>query len=187
MWFTDKKVTTLADMQGLKIRTGGGVLGRIPTALGASDVGVPAIDVPMALERRTVVGICIDPGYLEMIQAWEVLKYGIETPIYLGTHQVLMSKRAWDSLPCDLQLIMGEYCHGTWSKWLEYTIDWEKRALDAMVKGGVEIYSLSDAELARWRGLLEPIVDDWVKEQEAKGIPAREAVDIARKLTIYEK
>lgn len=187
IWFTDKKVTTLEDMKGLKIRSGGGVIGRIPPSLGASTVGVAAIDIYMALERGTVEGILIDPGYLQMIKGWEVLKYGISNPLYLGTHQILMSKEAWDSLPCDLQLIVGEYCQGTWSKWLVYAIEWETRALNALIEGGTEIYSLSEAEMARWKNLLEPIVDDWITEQEAKGVPAREAVEIARTLTTYEK
>jgi TRAP-type C4-dicarboxylate transport system substrate-binding protein len=187
LWFTNKKVTTLADMKGLRIRTGGGVIGLIPEALGAVNTPVPAVDLVMALERGTVDAVLIDPGYLDMIKGWEVLDYGIDIPFYLGTHQVLMSKKVWDSLPVDLQVIVDNYCQGTWSKWLEYTIDWEKRALANMTKGGTEIYSLDEAELVRWRQLLVPLVDSWAKEQDAKGIPASQAVEIARKLTFYEK
>jgi hypothetical protein len=49
------------------------------------------------------------------------------------------------------------------------------------------MYDLSEAELARWKALWEPLVDEWITEQEAKGLPAREAVEAARKLTFYEK
>ena len=187
MYFTDKKVTSLDDIRGMKIRTGGGIYARIPEALGASAVETPTADVYMTLERGIAKGINVDPGYLEMIKGWEVLKYGINTPLYLGIHELLMSKEAWDSLPIELQQILDEYFQGFMTRWLVVAIEWETKAHDALVAGGVEMYDLSDAELARWKALLEPLIDEWIEEQEAKGIPAREAVEIARILTFYEK
>jgi len=187
LWFTDKKVTTLEDIKGLKIRTGGGVFARIPEALGASAVSIPTADMYMSLERKIAQGTTVDPAYVEIAKVYEVLKYAIETPLYDGIHSVLMSKKAWDSLPIDLQQIIDKYLEETWIDWLVYCIEWESSAIATAAENGVEFYSLSDAEMARWKELLEPIVDDWIEEMEAEGVPAREAVDIVRKLTKYEK
>ena len=70
---------------------------------------------------------------------------------------------------------------------VEYAIDWEIRAHDTLRANGMEIYSLSDAELARWKELLVPLIDQWAEDMDAKGLPGSEAVEIARKLRIYEK
>ena len=186
-YFTDKKVTSLEDLQGMKIRTGGGIYTRIVEALGASAVVTTSGDIYMTLERGIADGVTVDPGMMEMIKAWEIVKYGINTPLYLGIHELLMSKTTWDSLPADLQLILDEYFQGFMTRWLVVAIDWETKAYDALVAGGVEMYDISDAELARWTALWEPLVEEWITEQEAKGLPAREAVEIARKLAFYEK
>ena len=186
IWFAEEKVTSLEDIKGMKIRTGGGIYARIVEALGASAVETPTADTYMTVERGIAKGLITDPGYLELIKGWEIVKYGLNLPIYLGIHELLMSKEAWDSLPADLQLILDEYFQGFMTRWLVVAIEWETKARDALVAGGVEMYDLSSAELARWKALLEPLIEEWIEEQEAKGIPAREAVEIARKLTFYE-
>jgi len=186
MWFTDKKVTSLEDIKGMKIRTGGGIYARMPDALGASAVETPTADTYMTLERGMAKGVTTDSGYMSMIKGWEVVKYGLNTPLYLGIHELLMSKDVWDSIPIDLQQILDEYFQGFMTRWLLVGIEWETSARDALVAGGIEMYDLSAAELARWKELLEPLIDEWVTEQEAKGIPAREAVEAVRKLTFYE-
>jgi TRAP-type C4-dicarboxylate transport system substrate-binding protein len=187
IWFADKKVTSLEDIKGMKIRTGGGIYARIPEALGASAVVTPTADTYMTIERGIAEGVTTDPGYMEMIKGWEIVKYGLNTPLYLGIHELLMSKELWDSLPVDLQLILDEYFEGFNSRWLLVAIDWETTAREALISNGVEMYDLSEAELARWTALLEPLIDEWIEEQEAKGLPAREAVEVARALTFYEK
>ena len=187
IWFADKKVTSLDDIRGMKIRTGGGIYARIPEVLGATAVQTPTADTYMTIERGLAEGLITDPGYMEMIKGWEIVKYGLNTPLYLGIHELLMSKELWDSLPDDLKLILDEYFQGFMTRWLLVAIEWETSARDALTSNGIEFYDLSDAELSRWTALWEPLIDEWITEQEAKGLPAREAVEAARNLTFYEK
>jgi hypothetical protein len=42
------------------------------------------------------------------------------------------------------------------------------------VKGKAEIVELSAEERKRISAVLRPIIADWIKENEAKGIPARD-------------
>jgi len=46
---------------------------------------------------------------------------------------------------------------------------------------GVEVIDLTPAELANWQSVARPIEEQWVKDVEAKGFPAREVYnDIKR-------
>jgi hypothetical protein len=51
-----------------------------------------------------------------------------------------------------------------------------KRAEEAVksVRGKADVVELSKAEQDRISKALRPIIDEWVKESEAKGIPARD-------------
>jgi hypothetical protein len=51
-----------------------------------------------------------------------------------------------------------------------------KRAAEAVesVRGKADVVTLSPSEQDRIRKTLRPIIDEWVKEMEAKGVPARD-------------
>ncbi len=51
-----------------------------------------------------------------------------------------------------------------------------KRAEQAVasVRGKADVYELPKSEQERIAKVLRPIVDEWIKEMEPKGIPARE-------------
>jgi hypothetical protein len=51
-----------------------------------------------------------------------------------------------------------------------------KRAEQAVasVRGKHDVVTLSDAEQERISKQLRPIIDEWIKEMEPKGIPARD-------------
>ncbi|RLB07127.1 MAG: C4-dicarboxylate ABC transporter substrate-binding protein, partial [Deltaproteobacteria bacterium] len=45
-----------------------------------------------------------------------------------------------------------------------------------------EVYTLPKKEMARWNKLLEPIIDKWIKDAEARGIPAKKILKDIKKL-----
>jgi|SaaInl4_200m_RNA_FD_contig_41_1242273_length_1227_multi_5_in_0_out_0_1 TRAP-type transport system periplasmic protein len=186
LFFTDKKVTTLEEMKGLKMRAAGPI-GKTMETLGASSVPTPTVDVYMALERSTVDGIAIDAGALSGMKGYEVVKYGIANPLYLGTHMVIMSKATWESMPADLQLVMSEFTKGHQLRWLEFVIDWDQSAVKLMEDNGVEMYFLAPDEAERWKALLAPEIDQYIAAKGAEGLPAAEAIAAAKKFTHYEK
>ena len=186
LFFTDKKVTSLEEMKGLKMRAAGPI-GKTMETLGASSVPTPTVDVYMALERGTVDGIAIDAGALSGMKGYEVVKYGIANPLYLSTHMVIMSKATWESLPVDLQLIMSEFTKGHQMRWLEFVIDWDQSAVKLMEDNGVEMYFLAPDEADRWKALLAPEIDAYIAAKGAEGLPAAEAIAVAKKMTHYEK
>ena len=46
----------------------------------------------------------------------------------------------------------------------------------------MDIYDLAPAEAAKWKAATKPIVDDWVKSMEEKGLPGNEILEFARNI-----
>jgi TRAP-type C4-dicarboxylate transport system substrate-binding protein len=87
---------------------------------------------------------------------------------------VAMNKKKYDSLSPDARAAIDRLSGRSLS--LKATDAYIKRAAEAVesVRGKADVVTLSPAEQERIRKTLRPIIDEWVKEMEPKGIPARE-------------
>ena len=52
-----------------------------------------------------------------------------------------------------------------------------------MKKAGVEIITMSPSELEKARKLVEPLWEEFIKKNEARGLPAKQMVEELRSLT----
>jgi hypothetical protein len=95
-----------------------------------------------------------------------------------------MSKEIWNSFPPDIQytleVLNNETRYLTLSN-LCKTIGIPSEA-DAQ-KIGLKTTSLSPEELLLWKQKAQPIIDKWVAESEAKGLPAKRAYELVKRTT----
>lgn len=182
--FTKKPVRSLDDLKGMEIRATG-LSAKTLEALGAVPVAMPQSDTYEALSKGVIQGN-LAPN--EVLDGWghaEVTEYVTLTPFLYNTLFFLtMNLDTWNSLPPDLQSTIeqiNEKYHeevfiGAWDficdRGLKYAIE----------ETGHEIINLSEDETARWIELLKMIQDNFVTDQEAKGLPGREALDLTKKL-----
>jgi TRAP-type C4-dicarboxylate transport system substrate-binding protein len=106
----------------------------------------------------------------------EVAKgFTISGPIFgRSVFLVAMNKKKFDSLSPDARAAIDKLSGRQLS--LKATEVYIKRAEQAVesVKGKADVVTLSQAEQQRIAKTLRPIIDEWVKEMEPKGIPARD-------------
>jgi len=174
--YAKKLVRNLDDLKGLKLRASGGVLQVLKT-LGATPVGMPQSETPEALQKGVVVGAASSLETLMDFKYAELTRYVtvMNGPIY--PFAVVMNRAKWDSLPKDVQKVMDDLAREQ-SEWtgkymdnhVNESIDWSKKNYN------IEIYELPKEEMAKWNKVLEPITEQWIKDAEAKGIPAKEIV-----------
>jgi TRAP-type C4-dicarboxylate transport system substrate-binding protein len=89
---------------------------------------------------------------------------------------VVMNLQKWNSLPADVRKIMEDLS----AQW----IDVHGKAWDLLDEEGREytlslgnrIVALSAEEAARWKKAVAPIIDQYVQEASAKGLPAKNAI-----------
>jgi TRAP-type C4-dicarboxylate transport system substrate-binding protein len=188
IYSTNKKITKLEDFQGMKIRCGTGIQGQVLVALGASTVSLPGSEEYMSLQTgvidATITGINI--GIHRKLS--EVIKYAIkEPPLFYGVLLMLMNRQTYDSLPQDIKDILDQASRDIASQQIETIMMQEKQMWSDFEKQGVDCYSISPEEVARWRKAIGDIGGKYAAEVSAKGYPGEEALALMRRILAEQK
>ncbi|MBU3930954.1 MAG: TRAP transporter substrate-binding protein [Proteobacteria bacterium] len=174
---TKQPVTTLEQLKGMKIRSTG-LSAKVTEALGAVPVAMPQGQTYESLQKGVVEGTLAP---METLKGWkqgEVIKSTTDCSDigYTTAMFVVMNLKKWNSLPADIRKVMEEVS----AQWIDLhgkvwdQIDQEGREYTLSL--GNKIVSLSTEENNRWKKAVRPIIDDYVKEVSAKGLPAQQAV-----------
>ncbi|MCD6270084.1 MAG: TRAP transporter substrate-binding protein [Deltaproteobacteria bacterium] len=172
-----RPVQQLADLKGLKIRSTG-LSAKIVKTLGALPVAMPQGDTYEALQKGTVDGTI---GPIEVLKGWkqgEVIKYSTDLPGigYTTSMFVVMNKSKWQALPDNLKKIFEDVS----SEWVavqgQAWDDADAAGRAYTLEKGNKIYALSEAESAKWKAKVKPILDDYIKKTTSKGLPGDKVV-----------
>jgi TRAP-type C4-dicarboxylate transport system substrate-binding protein len=111
---TSKDVNTLADLDGLKTRLGGGVSGDVGASLGLVGIRVPAPKVYETLDSGAADAVAMPLEGRVGFKLTEVATNVYEMPggLYRGSFAVLMSQEAFDALPEDIQTALDAEVFG---------------------------------------------------------------------------
>jgi TRAP-type C4-dicarboxylate transport system substrate-binding protein len=173
--FTKKPVNGIGDVQGLKIRTGGGVAEAVAKALGASAFVKPAPESYELLKSGVADGVFFPMESIVSFKLETVLEQATLFPggMYSSAFGLFMNEDKWNKLPrADqeaIEKISGEHIARLAGKsWDEA----DARGLEALKKSGVKIVNASPELAAEVKKRSAPIVDDWIKQASAKGVDA---------------
>jgi TRAP-type C4-dicarboxylate transport system substrate-binding protein len=97
---------------------------------------------------------------------------------YAGIFYLTMSSKTWDKLS-DSQKAAVEKVSGEWgSRFLSQKWDAAEQAgLDAATKAGNTITTLSDADTAKLREMVQPITDEWVQKADEAGLAGKALIE----------
>ena len=173
---TKKPVMKLEDVKGMKIRASGSIT-RIVYALGGSPVGTTMPETYDALRTGVADGALAPYEALYGFKWGEVVSTTECYPIsYTDVEFIVMNKDKWNALPPDIQKIIEkineEWIEKQGKAWDEI----DKEGKEFVIKRGNKIQTLSAQEGARWKTTVQPLIDDYVKTNKAKGLPAEAAV-----------
>jgi TRAP-type transport system periplasmic protein len=174
--FKNKKVTKLEELKGMKMRGLPGLQAAFMDALGATGVGLPSSEVYTALERGTIDGLMTVPAFALNFKLIEVTKYWLWEEVSAGGNIMSMTKKLYNSFPPDIQKIIDQLNGEAQTRFVK-AMKTVAESKDALRKAGYEVYELSPEEHARWVKAAQPVVEKWVKDNEAKGVPARQVVE----------
>ena len=178
-----KKIESMADMKGLKIRGAGAVQSAFIKELGGTPVTLPITEVYTSMEKGVLDGVLTAFTAMVAYKLYDVSKYSLKAGLTAAPMAVAMNKKTWNSLPPDIQKILDNLrkkyafeCATAYDEDLQKSLDM------AQSKGKV-IYPLSKAELAKWEKKIEPLYDQWVEDMEAKGLPGKKLLKKVQKLS----
>jgi len=173
---TDKAFRTMDDLKGLRLRAPSAAQAKQIQHMGAVPIAAPITEVYPGLERGTMDGAMVPFTTILDFRLGEVAKgFTISGPIFgRSVFLIAMNQKKYDSLPAGARAAIDKLSGRALSR--KATDVYIKRAEQAVasVRGKADVYELPKAEQERITKTLRPIIDEWIKESEAKGIPARD-------------
>lgn len=171
-----KPIRSLDDLKGMRMRAPSAAQARQLEVMGAVPIAMPITEVYQSLERGVIDGAMLPFSTIPDFRLGEVGRaYTIAGPLFgRSSFLVAMNRKKYDSLSPGARAAIDRLSGRSLS--LKATEVYLKRSTEGVesVRGKAEVVQLSAAEQKRISEVLRPIVTDWIKESEAKGIPARE-------------
>ncbi|MBI5386286.1 MAG: TRAP transporter substrate-binding protein [Verrucomicrobia bacterium] len=167
-----KAVKTMDDLKGLKVRATG-LSKSIVEALGGTPVAMPQPETYEALAKG-VVEATLCP--VETLKGWkqgEVIQYVIDSKAigYTTAMFVVMNKDKWAKLPVDVQKVFTDVSK-EWAAKHGAAWDEADKAGQEFVAGlKKETITLPDAEQAKWKEAVKPVLDAFLKQAKEKNLP----------------
>jgi TRAP-type C4-dicarboxylate transport system substrate-binding protein len=174
--FSKKPVNNLEEMKGLKIRSTG-TSAKVVQALGGAPVGMPMGEAYDALSKGVAEGIVCPYEPMKGYNLAETVSSCTQyEQVYANVSFVAINKDKWNLISkADQQAI--EKINEEWAErhaklWDELNVEGK----EVFAQKGGKTIMLSKEENARWSARLRPILDEYVKDMKAKGLPGDEAL-----------
>lgn len=171
-----KAFRSMDELKGLRMRSPSAAQAKQLQYMGAVPIAAPITEVYPGLERGTMDGAMVPFTTILDFRLGEVAKgFTISGPIFgRSVFLVAMNQKKYDSLSASARAAIDKLSGRQLS--LKATDVYIKRAEQAVasVRGKADVVTLSQAEQQRISKALRPIIDEWVKEMEGKGVPARD-------------
>ena len=182
---SSKKVTSLDEISGMKLRVPGGVGGDAGAALGATGIKVPAPKVYETLASSAADGVVMPMEARKGFKLTEVAQNVYEIPggLYRGSFALIMSQEAFDDLPADIQAALEEQVFGEPASRMAGKV-WD--AIDIAGREVTEAASdnsinpASSADVAAYGAIAEKIRSAVLAEISGKGIDSQAAHEMVK-------
>jgi len=174
--YSKAPIRTIEDFKGKKIRYASITNKLLLESLGAVPMLVPPSEAQDAIAKGVVEGAGFPHEAGVAYDLASVVKYSVDPPLASATFAMVMNPAKYNSLPPDLRAIIDKETgvSAAMSFGAAYQAQ-EKLARELETgKKGLEITTLSAADVARMKELAKPIVEKALDDQEKAGNKARE-------------
>jgi TRAP-type transport system periplasmic protein len=156
------------DMAGLKMRSfQNPVFIDFTNALGANAVPLAFGELYTALETKAIDGQENTIAQIDISKFDEVQKYLSETRHVYAPQITLVSHKLWDQLSADERKLLQDAANEAAAYQRKAAIEAEGRSRDALKARGMEINTISEQEMAKFRDKVKPVVEKHSAEMSA--------------------
>jgi TRAP-type C4-dicarboxylate transport system substrate-binding protein len=176
---TKKAVNSLADLQGLKIRVGGGMVNEVGKAMGVNVTLKPAPESYELLSSGVMDGVFFPAESVESFKLEKLVKYKTTFPggLYNTSFAFVMNEGTWNKIAkADQEAISklsGEYAARMFGRGWDQV---DRRGNAFMQSNGVVTTQASKAFVDEVKGKTSALEAKWVADAKAKGLANPEQV-----------
>ena len=161
---------------------------KVMEVLGAEGYGASQGEAYELMSKGTIDGSFTPREVLKGWKQAEVVKYvtGCYDVGNTANMFVVMNKDKWDSLPGNIKRIFSEVSEEWIEKHGKVWTYYDKVGIDYFLTfEGRELIELSDGEMARWVAAVKPLIDEYIEEKTAMGLPAADYEEYLAKRVKY--
>ncbi len=169
---------TLDSLQGKKVRTGGGVHAAVWKALGTVPTTMPAPRIYTAFQRGLLDAVAFPDSVSILFRINELQKSHTYINLSRINQEHCISRKWFEALPADLQQVVSRWAQGfAQAISQEFYVLAGVKARNKFREAGINMVQLSPAETKKWQAAAQPVIDEWVKTNEAKGLAAKKLLE----------
>lgn len=177
-----KPVRKLEDLKGMKIRSFGGMCSTALELVGAVPIMVQSAESYTAFQSGVVDGVLYPDSSMVSYRLYEIGKYHTDLGLIRMGIPYAMNPQFFNRLSPDMKKFMyAKLRQASQMASVAYDID-DAAARETLKENGVEMIELPPEEMARIKKATQPMWENFIKENEAKGLPARQLVTELREL-----
>ena len=174
LFHTKNPVTSLEDLDGMKVRGGSRIISDMLAQLGAEPVGMPVPQVTEALSKGVIDGTTIPWEVTPSLKVSELVHnhtgFSGDNGLYTQTFGFVMNKDSYNNLPDDLKAVIDNNSGLETSREFGRVMDeGDKVGLKIAQDMGNNIITLDEEETARWKAAAQPTIDKWIADMDASG------------------
>lgn len=169
---TKKKIESVKDFSGLKLRTAGGAMDITANQVDAVPVRMPGPDILPSLSRGTLDGTLAPLQSVKVFDIQTQVKH-MTTDVSLGSFITVyaISDRAWNRLPEDLRAALTEAGDFASKNHCEYVDTQEVKVVQELEKDGVKGNTMAPGQLAALNTKLESVAAEWASSLDKRNKP----------------
>ena len=168
---TKKKVGSLADLSGMKIRVGGGGI-FLAKQLGAVPVPMPATKAHESLRRGVTSGVFFPFEAIKGFRLEKLVGHHLLVPggLYTVPFFMTMNKKKWASLSRNAQEALNQAGRRAGAKLIGRHWDAaDKVGMEIARKNGNKIENITPAELKNWRARTDKVFAEYLAKMKKAG------------------
>ncbi|MEL6677307.1 MAG: TRAP transporter substrate-binding protein [Pseudomonadota bacterium] len=186
-----RTVEALEDMAGLKLRGPSRQANALLSSMGVTPVGMPVPQFPEQLSKGVVDGGVIPWEIVPPLKVHELAtahtEIGGDRSLYNTVFVWAMNPASYDALPDDLKAVIDANSGIETSAMAGRAMDTgDVPGRETTVATGNTVITLDEAETARWAAKADPVIDAWLSEMNARGLPGQAMLDDARAMVAAE-
>ena len=173
MFLVKKPVNSVADIAGMKIRSGGGISEASAKALGAAPLVKPAPESYEILASGVADGTFFPAESIRSFNLDKVVKHATIFPggFYSSAFGFFMNEEKWNKLSKQDQDAINSVSGEALARLAGQAWDAaDKGGMEALRAAGVNIQQASPAFIAEVRARTEPLANNWIQAANAKGL-----------------
>lgn len=176
--YLDESIDSLDDLDGKRVRIGGGIMADISNALELTGVALPPGSTYEAATQGVIDGAMLTLEGLKSFRLAEVLPYTVQMPggFYRGSFSLVVNPDIWASLSEEDRAAIKEVSGERLSRLFGYMMDVvDERGVEFAEQQGNTFIELPEEEMERFQQMAADLPGQWETEASERGVDGETA------------